>query len=194
MGKKGEKQFRWSRPMERLMLELLADDVKLGNRPNNSFKPSSFTRVVNAIKDKFEVTCSAEHVENHLRTVRSAWSTIVKIREKSGFGWDDTLKMITAIPSVYHAYVQKNPGHDKYIHNKIELYDEMAIVVGKDLATGSFAKSFVDVNLEAGFVADDVAENTVETSVQKDVTSAGATSSGTKNIVKEIATMKTLKR
>ncbi|CDP19744.1 unnamed protein product [Coffea canephora] len=178
MGKKGEKQFRWSRPMERLMLEILADEVKLGNRPNNSFKSSSFTRVVDAMKDKFGVTCSVEHVENHLRTVRSSWSTIVKIREKSGFGWDDTLKMITASPSVYHAYIQKNPGHDKYIDNKIELYDEMAVVVGKDLATGSFAKSFVDVNLETPFVP----KTSVE---QKDVTSARssevrATSSRTK--------------
>nr|XP_027076068.1 uncharacterized protein LOC113699922 [Coffea arabica] len=182
MGKKGEKQFRWSRPMERLMLEILADEVKLGNRPNNSFKSSSFTRVVDAMKDKFGVTCSVDHVENHLRTVRSSWSTIVKIREKSGFGWDDTLKMITASPSVYHAYIQKNPGHDKYIQNKIKLYDEMAVVVGKDLATGSFAKSFVDVNLETPFVP----KTSVETSVeQKDVTSARssevrATSSGTK--------------
>ena len=73
---------------------------------------------------------------------------------------------------------QKNPGHDKYIQNKIELYDEMAVVVGKDLATGSFAKSFVDVNLETPFVP----KTSVE---QKDVTSARssevrATSSGTK--------------
>lgn len=148
MGKQGKKQFRWSRPIERLMLEILADEVKLGNRPNNSFKSSSFTRVVDAMKDKFGVTCLAEHVENHLRTMRASCSTIVKIREKSGFSWDDTLKMITASPSVYQAYIQKNPGHDKYIHNKIELYDEMAVVVGKDLTTGSFAKSFVDVNLE----------------------------------------------
>lgn len=56
----------------------------------------------------------------------------------------------------------------------------MAIVVWKDLATGSSTKSFVNVNLEAPFVADDVAKNTIETSVEKNATSAGATSSGTK--------------
>ena len=81
---------------------------------------------------------------------------------------------------------QKNPGHNKYIHNKIELYDEMAVVVEKDLGTGSFAKSFVDVNLETPFVPKTSVETSEETSVeQKDVTSARssevrATSSGTK--------------
>ena len=69
--------------MERLMLEILADEVKLGNRPNNSFKSSSFTRVIDAMKDKFGVMCSVEHVKNRLRTVRSSWSIIVKIREKN---------------------------------------------------------------------------------------------------------------
>ncbi|XP_027172057.1 7-methylxanthosine synthase 1-like [Coffea eugenioides] len=39
--------------MERLMLEILANEVKHGNRPNNSFESSSFTRVVDAMKDKF---------------------------------------------------------------------------------------------------------------------------------------------
>ncbi|KAL3509813.1 hypothetical protein ACH5RR_029214 [Cinchona calisaya] len=69
MGKKGEKQFRWSKPMERVMLEILAEEVKLGNRPNNNFKPSSFTQATEAIKGKFGVKCSGDHVENHLRTV-----------------------------------------------------------------------------------------------------------------------------
>ena len=44
--------------------------------------------------------------------------------------------------------MKKNPVHTNYIHNKIELYDEMVVVAGKDLATGSHAKSFIDVNLK----------------------------------------------
>ncbi|KAL3500331.1 hypothetical protein ACH5RR_039424 [Cinchona calisaya] len=140
MGRKGEKQFRWSKPMEHMMLQILAEEVKLGNRPNNNFRQSSFTRVVDAIKEKFGATCLPDHVENHLRTVRASWSTIVAIRGRSGFSWIEYLKMIIASPSVYHDYIQKNPSHDKYIHKKIDFYDEMALVVGKDMATGSFAK------------------------------------------------------
>ena len=36
--------------------------------------------------------------------------------------------------------------HVEFLNKKIEMYDELAIVVGKDMATGSFAKSYVDLD------------------------------------------------
>ncbi|KAL3502106.1 hypothetical protein ACH5RR_036555 [Cinchona calisaya] len=91
--------------MEHMMLEILAEEVKLGNRPNNNFRPSSFTHVVNAIKEKFGTSYLPDHVKNHLRTVRASWSTIVVIHGRSGFSWIEDLKMIIASPSVYHDYI-----------------------------------------------------------------------------------------
>ncbi|KAM3395195.1 hypothetical protein P3S68_004200 [Capsicum galapagoense] len=51
MGGKGEKQFRWSKSMEYLILEILADEVKQGNKSTNQFKASSFNRVSNVINE-----------------------------------------------------------------------------------------------------------------------------------------------
>ncbi|PHU13592.1 hypothetical protein BC332_14797 [Capsicum chinense] len=50
--------------------------------------------------------CSSKHVENHLKTTRSTWSTIQTLLNKSGLGWDDNLKMITASPEVYAVHIQ----------------------------------------------------------------------------------------
>ena len=53
-------------------------------------------------------------------------------------------------------------------NKKIEMYDELAIVVGKGTATGGFSKSYVDIENEpdngdnAKFVADNVEEGVVE--------------------------------
>ena len=38
--------------------------------------------------------------------------------------------------------------HAEYLNKKIEIYDELAIVVGKDTATGSFSKLYVDIENE----------------------------------------------
>ena len=38
-----------------------------------------------------------------------------------------------------------NPTHEKYLNKKIDMYDEMVVEVGKDVAWGSGAKSFDDV-------------------------------------------------
>lgn len=44
---------------------------------------------------------------------------------KSGLGWDDNLKMITASPRVYAMHIQAHPNHDKFINKKIDMFEEM---------------------------------------------------------------------
>nr|POF25793.1 hypothetical protein CFP56_66617 [Quercus suber] len=96
------------------------------------------------------------------------WSTIEKLRKKSGFGWDDNLKMITCDAKTYQEEVMAHRKHAEFLNKKIEMYDELAIVVGKDTATGGFSKSYVDIENEpdngdsAEFVADNVEEDVVE--------------------------------
>ena len=49
----------------------------------------------------------------------------------------------------------------EFLNKKIEMYDELAIVVGKDTATGSFSKSYVDIEneLDNGDSIEFVADN-----------------------------------
>ncbi|KAL3754339.1 hypothetical protein ACJRO7_001555 [Eucalyptus globulus] len=140
------KNFRWSKPMERVLLEILTDEASKGNKPSSTFKPSSITRVVNTINEKFSVSCEPDHVENHLKIVKSNWKMIQTVRGKSGFSWDDKLKMVIAGKNEFDQYVSVHPSHVKYLNKMIDMYDEMAVVVGRDIATGSFAKQFEDID------------------------------------------------
>jgi hypothetical protein len=45
-------------------------------------------------------------------------------------------------------YEQTHPYHDKNLNKKIDMYKAMTIIVGKDMATGNYVKSYVDINLE----------------------------------------------
>ena len=71
----------------------------------------------------------------------------------------------------YYTFIsplQAHRKHAEYLNKKIEMYDELAIVVGKDTATGGFSKSYVDLEHEpnngnnAEFVVDNVEEGVVE--------------------------------
>ena len=44
--------------------------------------------------------------------------------------------------------LQAHRKHAEYLSKKIEMYNELAIVVGKDMTTDSFAKSYVDIETE----------------------------------------------
>ncbi|THF97984.1 hypothetical protein TEA_010598 [Camellia sinensis var. sinensis] len=70
------------------------------------------------------------------------WNVITELcYRKSRFGWDDNLKMITCDRKA-------RPEYQQYLNKKIEFYDETAVVVGTDMATGNFVKSFVDIDAE----------------------------------------------
>ncbi|KAF8022266.1 hypothetical protein BT93_G2419 [Corymbia citriodora subsp. variegata] len=126
------KQFRWLKPMEHVLLEILANEATKGNKPSSTFKPSSIARVVDTINDRFGISCELDHVEKHLKT--------------SGFNWDDKLKMVIAGKKEFDEYVSVHLSHEKYLNKMIDMYDEMALVVGRDMATGSFAKQLGDID------------------------------------------------
>jgi len=95
------KHFKWTKPMSNMLLELLTDEALKGNKPSSTFKAESFVKVATEINAIFNVQCEPKHVENHLKTVKKEWGIITTLRGKSGFGWDDCLKMITVSKDVY---------------------------------------------------------------------------------------------
>ncbi|MFQ6634925.1 hypothetical protein Gotur_010250 [Gossypium turneri] len=110
--------------MERLFLEILPEEAQRGNKPSNTFKAVSINRVAEAISERFEVQGDAKH--------------------------DDNMKMITCDRVTYDAAVMAHKKYEPFLNKSIDHYDEMTLVVGKDMATGSFAKTFADIDLDDG--------------------------------------------
>ncbi|KAH7845745.1 hypothetical protein Vadar_005506 [Vaccinium darrowii] len=103
--------------------------------------PRSFARVAKEITQKYEVECQSKHVENRLKTIKSTWKIISDLcYMKSGFGWDDNLRMITCGEKVIDEYIAAHPEHEAFLNKKIEMYDEMALVVGKDMGTSQIGE------------------------------------------------------
>ena len=95
------KREGWLPPMHTTMLRVFAEEAAKGNKPSNTFRAGSFALVAKEIFAQFTVECHPSYVENRLWTLRTMWTTIQTIRKKSGFGWDDNLKMITCDAKTY---------------------------------------------------------------------------------------------
>ncbi|XP_065631689.1 uncharacterized protein LOC136068460 [Quercus suber] len=134
--------------MHMTLLRLLVKEAAKGNKPSNTVRAGSFAFVAKEISAQFGVECHPSYVENRLRILRTIWTTIQTIRKKSGFRWDDNLKMIMCDVKTFQEEVMVHQKHAEYLNKKIETYDELAIVVGKDTTTGSFSKSYVDIENE----------------------------------------------
>ena len=66
------KNFMWNPSMERLMLQILVEEARQGNKPSNNFKSASYETAAKAINQKFNVECTADHVDNRLKTVKKS--------------------------------------------------------------------------------------------------------------------------
>ena len=91
--------------MHTTMLRLLTEKAGKGKVPSNTFRVDSFAFVAKEISAQFGVECHPSYVENRLWSLRTMWTTIQTIRKKSGFGWDDNLKMITCNAKTYQEEV-----------------------------------------------------------------------------------------
>ncbi|MFQ6622187.1 hypothetical protein Gotur_001883 [Gossypium turneri] len=60
------------------------------------------------------------------------------------------MKMITCDRATYDAAVMAHKKYEPFLNKSIDHYDEMTLVVGKDMAAGSFARTFVDIDLDDG--------------------------------------------
>ncbi|MFQ6670919.1 hypothetical protein Gotur_035631 [Gossypium turneri] len=110
--------------MEHLSLEILAEEAQRGNKPSNTFKAVSINRVDEAIFERFQVQYDVKH--------------------------DDNMKMITCDRATYDAAVMAHKKYEPFLDKSIDHYDEMTLVVGKDMEIGSFSKTFADIGLDDG--------------------------------------------
>jgi predicted nucleic acid-binding protein len=84
-----------------MLLEILVDEALKRNKSSSTFKAESFVKVATEISQTFNMQCEPKHVDNHLKTVKKKWGLTTQLKNKSGFGWDDCLKIITVSKYVY---------------------------------------------------------------------------------------------
>ncbi|MFQ6661668.1 hypothetical protein Gotur_029750, partial [Gossypium turneri] len=120
---------------------------------------------------------------------KNQWKIICTIRAESGFGWDDNMKMITCDKVTYDAAMMAHQKYELSLNKSIDHYDEMTLVVGKDMATEGFARTFADIDLDDGnqdLVPIDCDNEEIE-EVRTKVSSSGTSKHKRKNIQESVA-------
>ncbi|MQL85088.1 hypothetical protein Taro_017601 [Colocasia esculenta] len=162
--KKGNSNFRWSMRMSRFMQKSLVEQAANGMKVDKSFKRPAFVATARAVSEKFKVTCSDSNVENHLRTLKTKYAAIKKLKGMSGVGWNDDAKMITMDDDTFNEYIAAHPKDEPYINKSIDMYEELVIICGDDQATGSFSRTVADSMVDVDSTSvDTVNEETSET-------------------------------
>ena len=97
---------RWTSSESRYFIRFMASQVEQGFKVDKGFKPQTIQAAIRALKDTFGVTVTEANVSNHLRTIRRRWARIKKLKDMSGVGWDDSLKIIVMGEAEYIEYIK----------------------------------------------------------------------------------------
>ncbi|MFQ6629223.1 hypothetical protein Gotur_008297 [Gossypium turneri] len=94
------------------------------------------------------------------------------------------MKMITCDRATYNAALMAHKKYEPFLNKSIDHYDEMALVVGKYIGTGSFSRTFADIDLDDGN-QDSVpvgCDNEEAEEVRTNVSSSGTSKCKRKNV------------
>lgn len=87
------------------------------------------------------------HMESRCKLLKKQYYSIYDVRtngELSGFGWDDDRKCVTASPDVWNDYLKSHPDCTFMKNKYFPHYDQLALVWGKDRASGVNAETPID--------------------------------------------------
>ncbi|KAI4332598.1 hypothetical protein L6164_017493 [Bauhinia variegata] len=86
------------------------------------------------------------HIESAMKTLRIIYAIVYDMLNQSGFGWNDETKMIIVdSDDLWNEYIKSHPNAKDYRNAQILLLDKLALVFGKDRATGKGVVALADV-------------------------------------------------
>ncbi|XP_074320310.1 uncharacterized protein LOC141657085 isoform X2 [Silene latifolia] len=129
----------WNSQMDALLISVLYNQVSQGNKGDGDWKPQAYQAVVDEVRSKLNVSVTTENVRNRVRIWRRHYGTIMEIRTKTKFKWDEERKMVLVSrddQDEWDTYIKANPPASSYANKYIEHWDDISILLGPDRAVG----------------------------------------------------------
>ncbi|XP_030959168.1 uncharacterized protein LOC115981123 [Quercus lobata] len=126
------KNVRWTFEMDRCLGKVLVEQVILGNknRLDNKFKPAAYEAAVLAIKERFHLDLTKDHVRNRLKTWKKQYDILQELLDQRDFEWDERRKMVIANDSAWNEYIKINPDARTVQGRVINNYEELCVIIG----------------------------------------------------------------
>ncbi|KAI0684108.1 hypothetical protein BC835DRAFT_1391574, partial [Cytidiella melzeri] len=97
---------KWKPSAQAALVAALHKEKVEGRMVENGFKPVSWTYASAAVLEKAWIAVNAKQCKNHWAMLRARYKDLVRMRQLSGFGWNEEACQLTATADVWDAYLQ----------------------------------------------------------------------------------------
>ncbi|TFK64063.1 hypothetical protein BDN72DRAFT_775130 [Pluteus cervinus] len=140
----------WTSDDDVVLLQVLRQEKVNGGQSDSGWKSVVWTTALAELKVKGDnkgAPKTASKISDHFANVcslfwfflKANFVQVKKLREQSGFGWDDVTKLVIASNDTWDAYIKSHPNMAKWRRTPFPLYDDMLFLVDGIVATGEGA-------------------------------------------------------
>ncbi|KAG0697719.1 hypothetical protein DFH29DRAFT_1003501 [Suillus ampliporus] len=130
----------WKSSNNAVLIATLLKEREEGHQSDSGFKLKSFIACAEALKGSEKtsggVAKTSGSCHDHWGKLKKDFAVVKKLREQSGFGWDNTLKIVTAPPDVWEKYLVTHKKAKVWRKKSFPLYDSIQILIEGIVATG----------------------------------------------------------
>ena len=98
----------WSREMERKFLDLLLEQVQLGQKAEGRFKKEAWTAIERRFNEDLKQNLTRDNLKNKLKTWKMGFRMMKDLRNMSGFSWNEATQSVDAEDSVWNELLKVN--------------------------------------------------------------------------------------
>ncbi|XP_024159884.1 uncharacterized protein LOC112167148 [Rosa chinensis] len=121
--------------------------MNAGHKADGDWKPQAYQAVVDKLNATWQLGLTKLNVKNRLKAWKRHYAIITDIKSQSGLVWDEEKKMVPITAEnleIWNAYVESHPNAKGYQNKSIENWDDIAMLCGRDRATGEGAEDVGD--------------------------------------------------
>nr|CAD1838915.1 unnamed protein product [Ananas comosus var. bracteatus] len=92
--------------MSKFLIDFLVKQEIIGAGVEKPFDKSTLLAAAKAVSEKFRTSCDVAKVENRLKSFKTKWTKVEKLKHLNGASWDPITKIISLRGDHYRDYVK----------------------------------------------------------------------------------------
>ncbi|KAH7661163.1 Cytochrome c/b562 domain-containing protein [Dioscorea alata] len=130
----------WSTEREKILIELMEEEVKKGNRPTTTFTKEAWKTIRSELSKNAKFNYTENQVRNKFNQLRSRHTNFGKLLKETSVGYVATIGQLIASEEIWQRLYGVNKMAKKFRKYGCPLYDKLCVIYGDTTATGSNAR------------------------------------------------------
>ncbi|KAK1278771.1 hypothetical protein QJS04_geneDACA007255 [Acorus gramineus] len=113
----------WTTQRDQFVIEMLIEHGIYAKNSNPGYVKEAWRSICLAFNQKYNLRYTVSQIKTRHRLLKKQYKMVKLLREQSGFGWDDTMKVVTADEDLWELFIRENPDARNYKNKCFPLHE-----------------------------------------------------------------------